>query len=152
MYRVTLTVIIAALGLVEGAQAQTSFEVVRAGDGQMTCEALIAETNTLNQSIRARQEAAQRNAAARRTAGRFGRGLLSGLAQSAGSLGGAMMSDNPLTGMVASAAISGVSSELSSGEGAQAAQPSTAEPTVAPQTAEQQRLAHLSALLINRGC
>lgn len=151
MNRLTLAALFAALSIAP-AHAQTPFEVVRAGDGQMTCEALVAETNNLNQSIRTQQEAAQRSAAARRTAGRFGRGLLSGLAQSAGSLSGAMMTNNPLTGMVASAAVSGVASELSSGQTAENSQQAASEPASATQTPEQQRLAHLSALLINRGC
>ena len=60
------------------AAAQDSYEVVRLGDGQMACEALVSDMNTIRTEIREIERRTREGAEARQTAGRMGRGLLSG--------------------------------------------------------------------------
>lgn len=145
-----IAVVAAAMTLVAGvtpAFAAPDYQVVRAGDNEATCEALLTEINALNAEVQRQQEQAQRGAQTRQTAGRLGRGLLSGLARSASTLayGGSM--DNVTASLAANAA-SGVASEIASG-GANA-QPA---PEVAPvNTPQKQRLDHLQNISAVRPC
>lgn len=129
------------------AAAAQSYAVVRPGDNEATCEALVAEINTLTAEVERQQQQAQRSAQTRQTAGRLGRGLLSGLARSASSLayGGSM--DNVGAAVAANAA-SSVANEIATG-GATAAPAPQAAPVNTPQ---KQRLDHLQAISAVRPC
>ena len=140
-------VALAVLAFAVQPAAAQDFQVVREGDSQMACDVMTAEINGLNQTIREKAERAQRNAQTRQTAGRMGRGLLSGLAQGAQMMGYGALGNtgNAVTNAVASAAVSGVAQELANGasQSSQAAPAPAAAPSESP---EQQRLAHLMGI------
>lgn len=128
--------------------AQDAYEVVRLGDGQMACEALVTDMNTIRNEIREMERRTREGAEARQTAGRVGRGLLSGLARGAAAMGyGGGLGDG-VGGAVASQAIAGVANELAN---APPSAPAEAAPP-ATDTPRHQRLAHLTALFGSRGC
>lgn len=128
------------------AAAAQSYAVVRPGDNEATCEALIAEINTLTAEVERQQQQAQRSAQTRQTAGRLGRGLLSGLARSAGSLAYGGSLENAGAAVAANAA-SSVASEIASGGGGAPA------PQVEPvNTPQKQRLDHLQGISAVRPC
>jgi len=139
-----LTLAVAVVSTPLAAAAQ-SYAVVRPGDNDATCEALTAEINTLTAEVERQQQQAQRSAQTRQTAGRLGRGLLSGLARSAGTLayGGSMEN---VGAAVAANTAHNVANEIASGGGAPA-------PQAAPvNTPEKQRLDHLRSLSAVRPC
>lgn len=145
-----IAAVTAALTLVSGAApafAAPDYQVVRAGDNEASCEALLAEINSLNAEVQRQQEQAQRSAQTRQTAGRLGRGLLSGLARSASTLayGGSM--ENVGSAVAANAAHS-VANEIASGGGN--AQP--APQVEAVNTPQKQRLDHLQSISAVRPC
>lgn len=133
-----------------GSQAQSSYQVVRPGDGQMSCEALAAGINALYGEIADEAQGAQRRAEGRQAAGRVGRGLLSGLARGATILGYNNGLGDGAGGALASSAIAGVADEIANAP--------TPEPGPAPEvegsreTPRQQRLAHLRSLFDSRSC
>lgn len=139
-----LTLVLAAVSTPLAAAAQ-SYAVVRPGDDEATCEALIAEINTLTAEVERQQQQAQRSAQTRQTAGRLGRGLLSGLARSAGSLayGGSMEN---VGAAVAANTASNVANEIAMGGSQPAPQ---VEPVNTPQ---KQRLDHLRSISAVRPC
>lgn len=117
------------------AAAAQPYEVVRAGDGEMSCEQLTVEINALNDAMRtAQQEQTQRD-----NRNRVAKGVLSGLAGAAPLLGGKLGG-----GLVTQYALNGALQGIQSG----AAVKATA--TAAPP--EQQRLEHISELFRNRRC
>lgn len=150
--KTSVAVLAAALALAAGvapSHAAPDFQVVRLGDNEATCEALITEINALHAEVQRQQQQAQRNAQARQTAGRLGRGLLSGLARSASTLAYGGSTDNLGTSLAANAA-SGVASEIASGgTGGQAEAPAPAAEVASPQ---KQRLDHLQAIASVRPC
>lgn len=141
----------AALTLVSSAApaiAAPDYQVVRAGDNEASCEVLLSEINSLNAEVQRQQEQAERNAKSRQTAGRLGRGLLSGLARSATSFAYGSTSTDAMAGIVAANAASGVANEIASGGGN--AQPA---PQVEPvNTPQKQRLDHLQSISAVRPC
>lgn len=147
--RLRLAAIAAAAAAAAGpATAQEAYEVVRLGDGQMACEALVADMNTIRAEIREIERRTREGAEARQTAGRVGRGLLSGLAQGAAAMGYGGALGNGVGGAVASQAIAGVANELANAPPSapvEAAPPATDSP-------RHQRLAHLTSLFGSRGC
>lgn len=129
------------------ATAQEAYEVVRLGDGQLSCEALVSDMNAIRAEIAEAERRAREGAQARQTAGRMGRGLLSGLARGAAAMGyGGGLGDG-IGGVVASQAIAGVATEMANA-------PPSAAPESAPpaETPRHQRLAHLTSLFGGRGC
>jgi len=151
------TLAILSLAAAGAASPQVAFaqrgpdQVVRTTDSEMTCEALTTNINALNEEVRHQAESARRGAATRQTAGRLGRGLLSGLARGAAS-GAVNMAygDGGIGGMVASQAVGGVAKEVVNGVSTAPAPATTpAAPTVTPQ---QQRLTHLTDLHRARPC
>lgn len=134
---------ILSLATSQVAFAQSGFQVLRTGDSELTCEALVTEINGLNQTVRQQAERAQRNAQTRQTAGRVGRGLLSGLARGAQVFAYGSTSTEALGGLVASSAASGVAQEIANGA-SQPAQPP--QPLPAVDTPEQHRLTHLTGI------
>lgn len=117
-----------------------NYQVVRAADSQMACEAMATEINALTAETQEQLQRAQRDAATRQTAGRVGRGLLSGLARGATMFGYGSSSD-AVTSAVAGAAVAGVAEQI--------ANPSQAAPAPAatqPDTPQLQRLNHLRGL------
>lgn len=139
---------IAAAAAASPVLAQDAYEVVRLGDGQMACEALVTDMNTIRNEIREMERRTREGAEARQTAGRVGRGLLSGLARGAAAMGyGGGLGDG-VGGAVASQAIAGVANELAN---APPSAPAEAAPP-ATDTPRHQRLAHLTALFGSRGC
>lgn len=121
------------------APSNESFMVVRAGDGEMSCAALASAVNDLS----AQQRQQQQRAETARNAGRVGRGLLSGLARGANMFGYGS-SEGAAAAVAVTAAAAAAEQMSASG---------TDTPGRAPAvTAEQQRLAHLTALIASRGC
>ncbi len=125
------------------------YQVLRAGDRNLTCDQIIAETNTLNAGILAAQKKAQKGkaggkfakgvaggttAGAMKTAGRFG------LSRMAGSLG-------PMGALVAIAATDAVAD--STGQAIANSGDAPEQPQVAP---EQQRMNHLLGIYREKGC
>ncbi len=138
----------AAAAAAAPAIAQEAYQVVRLGDGQMTCEALVSDMNTIRTEIGEIERRTREGAQARQTAGRVGRGLLSGLARGAAAMGyGGGMGDG-VGGVVASQALAGVANEIAN---APASAPAEATPPAAD-SPRHQRLAHLTALFGSRGC
>lgn len=127
-----------ALVLPSIAAAAKPYEVVRAGDSEMSCEQLTAEVNALNDAVRT----AQQDQAQRENRNRMAKGVLGGLAGAApllgGKLGGGLMTQYALNG-----ALQGIQTSTA---GASAA---AAPPVVLP---EQQRLDHISKLLSKNSC
>ena len=135
-----LLLVVTSSGLAQAAPA-----VVQAGDGQMSCEQLTTEINTLNEAVAAKQqEEAKRESRARTTKGVLG-GLASGALSAApalmgGRLGGGMASQYALNG-----ALQGIQNSAATPTTAAAAEPR-------PATPEQQRLDHMSELFRSKGC
>lgn len=130
--------------------AQSGYAVVRSGDGQMTCEALTSSMNALHGEIAEQARRAQRQAEGRQTAGRVGRGLLSGLAQGATMLGYSGGLGEGAGGAIASSALAGVANQIANAPPSEAT-PVPAEPA-AQDTPRHQRLAHLNSLFSARPC
>lgn len=146
--RLRLVALAVAAAVAGPAAAQDSYEVVRLGDGQMACEALVSDMNTIRTEIREIERRTREGAEARQTAGRMGRGLLSGLARGAAAMGyGGALGDG-IGGAVASQAIAGVANEIAN---APPSAPAEAAPPPAD-TPRHQRLEHLTALFGSRGC
>jgi len=128
------------------------YEVLRTGDKDMSCEALAAESNSLNAKLIADQQAAAKKArqgqAGRNMMGGLAGGVLGGAARyglARGMIGGAF-SPALAQGLVAvtdHAAVSVGETMAHAGEGDAAA------PTVSP---EQQRMNHLLSLYKDKGC
>lgn len=160
--RVSIVAVVAAVALSQIATPAFAdpYQVVRAGDGQMTCDALMTEINGLNDTIRRQAERAQRNAErnaqTRQAAGRVGRGFLSALAQGAQYYGAGALgvggSDSALTNMAASAAVSTVADGLAGAANAPVADapPPPAAPAAPAETPERQRITHLTTLFGSR--
>lgn len=127
-----------------------SYEVVRLGDSQLSCEALAADMTAIRSEIAEMDRRARDGAQARQSAGRLGRGLLSGLARGAAAMGyGGNLGDGA-GGALATQAIAGVASEIANAP--PAAEP-PAESAASPQDSPRhQRLAHLTALFQGRAC
>jgi hypothetical protein len=138
----------ASIGAAAPVAAQDAYEVVRPGDGQMTCEALVSDMNTIRTEISEIERRTREGAQARQAAGRMGRGLLSGLARGAAAMGyGGALGDG-VGGMVASQALAGVANEMAN---APLPAPAAAPPEAA-ESPRHQRLAHLTSLFATRGC
>lgn len=145
-----LVAIVAACSVVIAAPAaaQDAYEVVRLGDGQMTCAVMLQNMNTIRNEISEMERRTREGAEARQTAGRVGRGLLSGLARGAAAMGyGGGLGDG-VGGVVASQALAGVANEIAN---APPSAPAEAAPP-ATDTPRHQRLAHLTSLFGSRGC
>lgn len=129
------------------ALAQDAYEVVRVGDSEMTCEALTSTINALGAEIQQQEVAAARSAQNRETAGRVGRGLLSGLARGASMMGYGGGGDG-IGGAVAAQALAGVADSIAS------APPASPAPAPAPavQSPQQRRMQHLQGIHAVRPC
>lgn len=136
-----------AASITTGAVAQDrNYQVVRAADSQMTCEAMSTEINALLAETQEQLQRAQRGAASRQTAGRVGRGLLSGLARGA-TMFGYGSSTESIASAAAGAAVAGVATQMTT--------PGQTEPAPAvaqPDTPQLQRLNHLRGLYGARPC
>lgn len=110
--------------------------IIRPSDSDMTCEALAAEVNELSAQLRERQQRAE----TARTAGRVGRGLLSGLARGANMFG--YGSSEGAMAAVAVTAAAGAADQMAASPGA----------TAPAATVEQQRIEHLTGLRASRSC
>lgn len=125
------------------------YQVLRVGDRDMSCEALIAEANALNAKIAADQQAAAKKA----QGGRFGRQVAGGTAAGAMRVGGRMALGRviggmtPFGGLVAVAATDALAASAGQAiaEGGEAEAPATAPP-------EQQRMNHLLGLYREKSC
>lgn len=151
----TLIAASAALLMATSAVAQTpepeAYQVLRAGDRDMTCEALASESNSLNAKLMADQQAAAKHAQRSST----GRGLVGGLA--GGVLGGAArygLARGMIGGAFSPALAQGLvavsdSASVAVGTAVANSGQQAAAPTVTP---EQQRMNHLLGLYKEKGC
>ena len=145
----------AVLLIAGAAQAQApeadAYQVLRTGDRDMTCEALASESNNLNATLMASQQAAAKQSQRSST----GRGLMGGLA--GGVLGGAArygLARGMMGGAFSPALVQGlvaISDSTSHAVGSAVANSGqqAAAPTVMP---EQQRMNHLLGLYKDKGC
>ncbi|RZJ04369.1 MAG: hypothetical protein EON89_07930 [Brevundimonas sp.] len=155
LYRFVIVPAACAIALTTGlaAHAQDAEVAVRAGDSTMTCEAIIAEMNTLT----AAQAAATQRAEGRARAGRglmnFARGALSAaapmLAQGAMSGLGGGMGDGMGSAVAQMAVQQAQTQAMTAAMTAGQPQPPAAQPAPAAQSP---RVQHLNGLLMQRGC
>lgn len=119
------------------ASGEKSFEVVRSGDAQMSCEQLSTEITGLQTSA----QAAEQRQAERESRSRVTKGFLTGALSAAPSLIGGKLGG----GMIAQYALSGAL------QGAQSSAAATAPPARAT-SAEGLRVSHLSQLFGEKRC
>lgn len=142
--------VLAAIGIAYATAASSAepFQVLRAGDREMACEALAAEVNTLTEAASKRQKAAE--AKARRAEG--GRKLLGFAAAMSSALPALSYNANsPVAGYAAQAAMSAVQ------QGQMAAQMGqlTGSGDIPPETGEapeQARIDHLTGIFNAKAC
>lgn len=113
------------------ASGEKPFEVVRSGDGQMSCEQLSTEIATL--------QSAEQRQAEREGRSRVTKGFLTGALSAAPSLIGGKLGG----GMIAQYALSGA---------LQGAQSNPAAPPARATSAEGQRVSHLSQIFGEKRC
>ena len=130
---------------------ETPYQVLRAGDREMSCEALASEANGLNAKLMADQQAAAKKSQRSST----GRGLMGGLA--GGVLGGAAryglargMVGGALCPVLAQGLVA-VSDSTSQAVG-QAVANGGQDAPAATVTPEQQRMNHLLSIYKEKGC
>lgn len=126
------------------------YQVLRAGDRNMSCEALIAETNSLNAYILAEQQKAQKKKGGSKVARAAGGAATSTGLKAAGRFGLSRMAGSfgPLGAVAALAA----TDALADGAGAAVAQGGDSAPAQPQVMPEQQRMNHLLGIYREKGC
>lgn len=140
-------------GAAAAQDAPAAYQVVRVGDGQMSCEALVAQINALSAEADAARSAAvagavaaQQRAASRAQGGQTAKRLALG-----GLAGG--LAYMPFGGGLASFAVrsAAVNAANAAAVGTDVVQVNTAAPEVA-ESPQAKRLTHLNAILQRKGC
>lgn len=141
-----VSVLLLSLAAPGVAGAAKPYEVIRAGDSEMTCDQLRTEINALNSAV----QTAQDEQAKRESRGRMAKGVLGGIAGSALSVAPSLLGGK-LGGGMTQYALNGA---LQSIQSSAAQAPSAAEPSAGPKPAppEQKRLEHMSELYRGGGC
>ncbi len=144
--------LVASLDLATHCQAQDAapggvYEVLKAGDRDMSCQQLASEANSLNGAILARQNKQQSDANSRRTSGAVAGGLLAsaghfGLARFGGAIPG-------MGGLVARQVAEQATNQAAAAVANSGQQDPSAAPAVTP---EQQRMNHLLGLYKEKNC
>lgn len=141
----TATALLLSLAIPGVSDAAKPYEVIRAGDSEMTCEQLRGEINALNGAV----QAAQDEQAKRENRNRMAKGVFGALASGALSAAPSMLGGK-LGGGVTQYALSGALQTIqSSAAAAPAAEPA---PGSKPPLPEQQRLEHVSELYRKGSC
>ena len=147
---IAAAVVAASAGLAvtqaNAADAPAVYEVLRAGDRDMSCQQLASEANALNADLLAQQKAKADNASKRQVAGAVGGGLL----KSAGHFGLAHFGGfGGMGGLVARQ----VAEQATDTAAAAVANSGQEDPNAAPAvTPEQQRMNHLLGLYKEKSC
>lgn len=140
--------IISMLATTASAADQSTFQVLRTGDSELSCEGLSTEINTLNADVLKLNEQAQKQAKASRTGAAVGKGVFSGLARGVSIIGYGSTSPEAFAGLLASNVAAGVAQQVAS----DAAAPSSATAVPGQVTLQQQRLEHLNAIYRAKPC
>lgn len=118
------------------------YQVLRPGDGDLSCEALATEINALNAEVLAQNKQAKTG----RTTAMLGKGAFAGLARGASMMGYGSSSSGAFAGLLASNVAAGVAQQA-------ATSAVTAGPAPASEiTPQQQRLTELTAIYRGRPC
>lgn len=140
--------IISMLATTASAADQSTFQVLRTGDSELSCDGLYTEINTLNADVLKLNEQAQKQAKASRTGAAVGKGVFSGLARGVSIIGYGSTSPEAFAGLLASNVAAGVAQQVAS----DAAAPSPAPAAPSQVTLQQQRLEHLNAIYREKPC
>ena len=127
---------------------EAAFEVLRPGDGEMSCAGLSTEIDALNADVLKLNQQAEKKAKASRTTAAVGKGVFSGLARGVSIIGYGSTSPEAFAGLLASNVAAGVAQHVASDAGAPA-QAVVSSSAISPQ---QMRLDNLNTLYRERPC
>ena len=145
------TLVIVAMTSVLAAPAlagEIAFEVLRPGDGEMSCAGLSTEIDALNADVLKLNQQAEKQAKASRTTAAVGKGVFSGLARGVSIIGYGSTSPEAFAGLLASNVAAGVVQHVAS-DASTPAQAAVSSPVTSPQ---QRRLDSLNTIYRERPC